>query len=257
MSEWMPTPIWEGQEAFIIGGGTSLRDFDWSLLKGENTIGCNNAFRLGYDICKICVFVDRKFIFSGANEKRKGFYDELAKFPGLVVTNDTQLKTRPEPWIKWMPRRPKGLHFDALGFNANCGASAINLALLLGSKTVYLLGIDMHLDGQGKPNWHNHLIDKPSEEVYVRMLASFGHVSRDLRTKFPDCKVFNVNRNSNLQVFPKLDPDVFWSERRKNGRNYDTTSVGAGQGNGGSIGFVDSPAHTTVEEDSVFCKVAG
>ena len=218
MPEWKPEPIWKGEEAFVIGGGTSLRGFDWSSLKDENTIGCNNAFRLGPDICDVCVFVDRKFIFSGPNQLRKGYYDELAKFPNPVVTNDTQLKTRPEPWIKWMPRRPKGLHLDALGFNANCGATAINLALLFGAKTIYLLGIDMHLDKDGHPNWHAHQIDKPSKEVYERMLATFGHVSKDLAVKFPGCKVFNVNKNSNLMVFPKLDPDVFWAGRKRHAK---------------------------------------
>ena len=213
MPEWMPEPIWKDEEVFIIGGGTSLKDFDWSLLKDEKTIGCNNAFRLGPEICKICLFVDRKFIFSGPNQPRHGFYDELEKFPNWVVTNDPQLKWNEEPWLKWMPRKSSGLHTDALGFNANCGASAVNLALLLGASTIYLLGIDMHLGEQGNPNWHNHLIDKPSKEVYTRMLSSFAKVGTDWRSKFPDRKIFNVNKNSDLQIFPKLDPDEFWKER--------------------------------------------
>ena len=215
MPEWKPEPIWKDQEAFVIGGGPSLRDFDWSLLRNENTIGCNNAFRLGPDICKICLFVDRKFIFVGKKRKREGFYKELAKFPNPVVTNDRHLQICREPWIKWMPRKTRGLHLDALGYNKNCGASAINLALILGATTIYLLGIDMHLDGKGNPNWHTHLIDEPSRGVYARMLTSFKYVSKDLYTKFPDCKVFNVNKNSDLNVFPKLDPDKFWVERSK------------------------------------------
>lgn len=221
MPQWKPEPVWKDQDAFVIGGGTSLRDFNWSLLKDENTIGCNNAFRLGPEICKICLFVDRKFIFSGPNEPRKGFYDEIEKYAktNWVVTNDNQLMNRPEPWLKWIPRKPKGLHYDALGFNANSGASAINLALLLGATNIYLLGIDMHLSSDNKPNWHEHLIDKPSHEVYIRMLSSFGNVSKDLREKFPNCKVYNVNKNSDLQVFPKLDPDVFWNERKKHNEN--------------------------------------
>ena len=97
MPEWKPEPIWKDQEAFIIGGGPSLRDFDWSLLRDKNTIGCNNAFRLGPDICKICLFVDCGFIFSGRKKKREGFYRELAKFPNWVVTNTRHLQTCREP----------------------------------------------------------------------------------------------------------------------------------------------------------------
>ena len=232
MPQFEPKPIWNGQDAFIIGGGPSLRGFDFSMLVPENTIGCNNAFRLGPEICKVCLFVDRKFIFSGKNIPRKGFYDELSRFPNLIVTNDTQLKNRPEPWINWMPRRPKGLHKDALGFNANCGAAAINLALMFGAKTIYLLGFDMHLDSKGRPNYHEHLIDKPSNEVYVRMLASFGHVKIDLPKKFPGCEIFNVNSNSELNLFTKLRPDEFWPERKKkDGRvNIETRRHGSGAG---------------------------
>lgn len=215
MPQWSPTEIWRGQDAFIIGGGPSLRDFDWSLLRGENTVGCNNAFRLGPEICKVCVFVDRKFIFATENAPRKGFYDELAKFPNLIITNDGALRMAKEPWLFWMPRRPKGLHRDALGFNCNCGATAINVALLLGATTLYLLGFDMHLGMGGEPNYHEHIIDRPSEEVYERMLASFGHVRNDLKAKFPDCRIFNVNSNSRLELFPKLDPKMFWAERMK------------------------------------------
>ncbi len=58
MPLWKPVKWWDGEDAFIIGGGGSLKSFDWNLLKLENTIGCNNAFQHGVDICKICVFGD-------------------------------------------------------------------------------------------------------------------------------------------------------------------------------------------------------
>jgi hypothetical protein len=255
MPTYVPTPVWKGEEVFIIGGGTSLRDFDWTLLHDEKTIGCNNAFRLGPEVCDVCVFVDRKFILV-ANEPRKGFYDELEKFPNPIITNDTQLNNRKEKWINWMPRKPRGLHHNALGFNANCAASAINLALLYGATTIYLLGIDMHLDSKGKPNWHNHLIDKPNPTVYERMITAYVDVKKDLREKFPQCKIFNVTKDSALNAFPKIDSDVFWNERKKNGRS-DKTSVGPDV----RIRMDDSIAHpatdSSVEADTISRKVAG
>jgi hypothetical protein len=208
-----PKPMWEGEEVFIIGGGTSLRGFDWTLLHKEKAIGCNNAFRLGPEVCDVCLFVDKRFIFDGA-EPRKGFYDELARFPNLVVTNDSRLGKRSEPWLFQMPRKVRGLHRDALGYNASCGATAINLALLFGAKTVYLLGIDMHLDKKGRPNWHNHLIIKPNPDIYSRMLRSFLYVKNDLNRKFPNCRVFNVTDGSSLNCFPKIASAEFWEQRR-------------------------------------------
>lgn len=217
MPEFQPKPIWEGQEVFIIGGGPSLCDFDWSLLINENTIGCNNAFRFGPDVCDVCLFVDRHFILE-KDEPREGFFDELAKFPNLVITNDTQAPhhkiLRRLPWLYWMKRGQRGMFFDSLGYNFGCGATAVNLALILGAKIVYLLGYDMHLDSQGRPNYHSYVIDKPRKEVYVRMLASFGYVYKDLH-KWPGSQVFNVNGNTDLKLFPILDPEEFWSERKK------------------------------------------
>ena len=35
---------WEGRRCFIVGGGPSLKDFDFSQLKGALTIGINRAF---------------------------------------------------------------------------------------------------------------------------------------------------------------------------------------------------------------------
>jgi hypothetical protein len=255
MPNYVPTPMWEGQEVFIIGGGTSLRGFDWTLLHKEKTIGCNNAFRLGPEVCDVCVFVDRKFILVG-NQPRKGFYDELEKFSNPIVTNDTQLQNRKEKWLNWMPRKPRGLHYDALGFNANCAASAINLALLYGASIVYLLGIDMHLDSKGKPNWHNYLIDKPKSTVYERMITAYIDVKHDLRKKFPDRKIINVTKDSSLDAFPKLDADEFWNERKQNGRDI-KTNVGSDVGIGGNADSVDTTIDSDSKKDSVPQKIAG
>jgi len=213
MPQWKPEKIWQDQDCFIIGGGTSLRNFDWSVLEHENTIGCNNAFRLGPKVCNICIFCDKGFIFD-SDEPRWGFYEELSKFPNPIVTNDDQLRNRKEPWLKYIPRKVRGLGIETLGYNANTGAAAINLALMLGASTIYLLGFDMFLDNNGKPNWHNHLIDKPGSDVYARMVSAFIHVRKDLK-KFPNCRILNVTKKSSLNLFTKLDFDAFWQERNK------------------------------------------
>jgi len=213
MPAWMPQPVWSGEEAFILGGGNSLQTFDWNLLRREHVVGCNQAFRLGPEICDYVIFCDHKFIKESGRTPRTGVYDQLAVFPNPVVTNDPALRNASEPWLKWMPRRPTGLHRDALGYNFNTGAAAINLALLLGATTIYLLGFDMQLGPGRRPNWHNHLIDKPSPGVYDRMIRSFVWVNQDLHNKFPDCRIFNVTRGSRLEVFPKLDFETFWRER--------------------------------------------
>lgn len=213
MPEWIPEPIWKGEDVFIIGGGSSLRNFDWSLLKKEHTIGCNQAFRLGPEVCDICIFCDMKFLYRH-NNPRRGFFDELAKFPNPVVTNHNQLLKRKIPWLKSIPRKVKGMGKTSLGYNRNTGSAAINLALIMGAKNVFLLGFDMHRDEKDRPNWHDKLIDKPSDDLYPVMCKAFENVKKDITTIFPDSQIFNITKKSNLNTFQKIDSDIFWAERK-------------------------------------------
>lgn len=208
------TMNWSNRNAFIIGGGASLRGFDWSLLDNEHTIGCNNAFRLGSLICDICIFGDRSFIFTPQRQPRKGFYHELKNSLNPVVSTDKHLKKMPGvSWIEIFERKTKGFATDKLGWNLNTGSTAINLALILGASTVYLLGFDMHLDEEGRPNWHDFVIDKPNKDVYLGMIKSFEKAAPQLKELFPTRSVINVTNNSDLNAFPKINFDEFWNAR--------------------------------------------
>ena len=205
MPRWIPERVWDNQDVFIIGGGKSLDGFDWKLLKNELTIGCNSAFRLGAEICKLCIFGDAKWF--------EVFQHDLRNYKGILFTNVYQLLKTKLNWIWTLPRKAYGLHKDALGWNDNTGSSAINLALLLGAKRIFLLGFDMHLSKDGKPNWHNHQIQKPNPDAYAKFLKGFVKVAADLKLKFPDVEVINITDNSNLNVFPKIGVKEFWEKR--------------------------------------------
>jgi hypothetical protein len=211
---WQPEKLWLGKEAFIIGGGRSLRGFDFDLLRDEKTIGCNNAYTFGPEICNILIFGDARWL----NVHERGVTEYVNK-GGFVITNATQLANSPLVWLHWMQRKAKGLHFNAIGWNKSTGTAAINLALLLGATTIYLLGFDRWLK-KGKPNWHDHLIDKPRPETYDGMNYADTYVKKDLKNKFPDCRVINVTDHSDLNVWPKVPFTGFWENRREMaGRN--------------------------------------
>lgn len=207
MPHWTPTSDWNDEDVFIIGGGNSLESFNWSLLKDELTIGCNSAFTLGVEVCKLCIFGDPKWF--------KSFKDELARYKGIVFTSSPQMFNTKVPWVWTLPRAVRGLHRTALGWNENTGASAINLALILGAKRIFLLGYDMHLSNDGKPNWHNRIIEKPNEATYEKFLKGFSNLKRELPAKFPGKEIINVTDNSDLNCFPKVNCKQFWNERTK------------------------------------------
>src|SRR3974390_354951 len=119
-------PNWAGQDVFIIGGGPSLRGFEFEQLSKRAVIGCNHAFALG-PVCQICTFGDIRFW-----DYRRY---ELEKFEGWVVTNNNSCLRPPPPWLKFYGHKAEGLapvESGDLAWNNNTGALAINLALVLG-----------------------------------------------------------------------------------------------------------------------------
>ncbi len=209
MPRWTPEAKWVGQEVFVIGGGNSLKDFDWNLLKDELTVGCNDAFLLGHEICKICVFGDKRWFRK--HEKVLADYGNKA----AVFTNYDAFHHTKIPWLWYLRRELKGLHTDALGWNRNTGSSALNLALLLGASVIYLLGFDMHLSPNREANWHSNNVDKPNPAVYKLFLKDFEVVKKDWLEKFPDRKIINVTDDSDLEIFPKVGVKEFWSKRKE------------------------------------------
>lgn len=205
---WSPKEIWKHGDIFIIGGGPSLGDFDWNLLRNEFTIGCNWAFSLGKEICTISHFCDIEFY--------REYKDSLSGFGGLIVTSHPSFIADPTScpvWLKAMRRERFGLHHDSLGFNGNTGASAINLALLLGARRIFLLGFDMALGEQGNSNWHTHSVFEPKYEVYSRFKTGFDYVYRDWKKKFRNREIINLNENSGLTQFPKIARNAFFTTR--------------------------------------------
>ena len=204
---WVPDNRWLAEDAYIIGGGPSLATFDWSLLHPKNTIGCNSAFALGPAVCRVCYFGDEKFFRERDPETRRMFSDGLREYSeagGLVVTDHPHAYFAGHPWVRWLPRQPRGLGTAAIGFNTNSGSAAINLALLLGAARVFLLGFDMQLGAAGTANFHKKSIEPPDARVYGKMLAAMQLVAQQLPVVFPGREVINVNDGGRLACFPRV-----------------------------------------------------
>lgn len=200
MPRWDPSPSWQGEDAYIIGGGDSLRSFDWDLIRGKNTIGCNGAYLLGVDVCKIVLFGD---------------YDWWDKFGaigtlnygGLVVGSHSRLHNNKDPRLLVMRRNPKsggGLGRTTLGWHSNTGAMAINLALILGAQRVFLLGFDMKLGPTGNANWHDERYEPAKPEIYKGFCNAMWRIVKTLPHVFPGTQIINVTNDSALERFPKV-----------------------------------------------------
>jgi len=196
MPSWTPPPEWKGQDGIIIGGGSSLKDFDFTQLKGKNVIGCNSAYKLGGDIVNICLSGDASWWEINKHE--------LKNFTGRVVTCAPTLLPINLDWLLQMERVRDGLHEGkTLGWNYSTGAAAVNLAVSLGAIDIYLLGFDMAVV-DGKSHWHNYYLKRFNKEAIVRFIRGFHTLENSLK-RLPHVKVYNVtDGSSNLPVFNRI-----------------------------------------------------
>jgi len=192
---WKTSCFWKDKTVFIIGGGSSLKGFDWSLLHAKHVIGCNDAYQLG-DWVDICCFGDSKWYRSHRGK--------LEMFKGLTVTWRDEFEDEPDVMVLKGRPRELALEPDRIGWNTNTGALAINLAVKLGCTTIILLGFDMKLGNNGSSNWYKNLLDKPNEELFKKFHKGFECLKAEMKKKVPDVQVLNANPDSNLNSFPKI-----------------------------------------------------
>lgn len=207
MDLWNPGRIWQGEDAYVIGGGPSLHGFDWEFLRGRNTVGCNSAFILGAHYVKITLFGDLRWWVKIGCER-------LGEYGGIVVGCMQNPIKRPPPWLCHMGRytEDRGLAPPGCGMLAwpdNTGGAAINLALAAGARRVFLLGFDMAMAprpdsaGQLKPNFHDLRHEPGAAEVYCRFKSRTTQVFKNMQEVYPGCEVVNVSDVSTLETFPK------------------------------------------------------
>lgn len=207
------TKDWSNETIFIIGGGTSLKGFDFKNLKlFGKTLGVNrSAFTAD---CDFLFSLDQTFI--------DNFKDEIKQFSKSKVS---YLAVSPGHTGKEILRVNYLIKFRGLGLSSNpevihgsnSGFGALNLALLKGCKKVVLLGFDMVSDQNKNFHFHesytwqnmecNRFMDKWAKE--------FNLVAHSLNQ---DVKILNAvgNPKSKITCFNNIDLcdleklDAFW-----------------------------------------------
>jgi len=156
---------WKDQPCYIIGGGASLRGFDFSLLKSKrNKIAINRAWKDVYD-ADIWFSEDHRVVvdlwgkdplfqaFKGTkvlHALAKGFKEEVLEVdPTLCVI---ERKRQDKYWSRSFR--------DGLSMSSCSGVGAINIAWLLGADPIYLLGFDYRSDNQLVQNYHDDYKNK-------------------------------------------------------------------------------------------------
>lgn len=205
--EVLPTGSWKGKPCYIVGGGPSLKGFNWSLLRGKRTIGINLAFT---KIEPTIIFsMDTRFLNWVLNAKYgKEAKEKFLKAKSFKVWLATYNLSLPGeifiiPVFKSYRHGLVSFTFDladGIGHGNNSGYAALNLAVCLGANPVYLLGFDCSHE-KGRSHWHNGHPIKQNETTTKNFISYFEKQATRIKAKGFD--VINLNPNSALECFEK------------------------------------------------------
>ncbi len=216
LAERLPDGAWQGQRCFIIGGGPSLKGFDFSRLRGERVIAVNKAY---YDVpfADIVFAMDRPLLdLITSGKLGENYRQAFESFWGMKVWLDLSGYSYP-PGVYSLPSAgeigwTKSIT-QGLFHGQNSGYGALNLALVLGADPIYLLGYDCSKGPAGEKNYHNGYPSGGNPDAVNIFLKAFNAGAEMLKA-IPHPKVINLNPQSALKCFPFGDVDKVLSEPR-------------------------------------------
>jgi len=245
--------------AIIIGSGASLRQNQWdinienlpiwSILKDELTIGCNWSYK--WFNSTVLMYSDYQWYVTEKENlknvplilgKKDGYYHrkdsekidknvillDECKHTKRLKYNTNKAGMHPTYWGKdaWT----KGFYCSQL-----IGIKALNLAIALNSKEIYLLGYDAcDINGHthfyedtdtGTYMWNNHKhcgVGKDDKGRYktgnynkIEELNKFYFQPFEQELK-NGIKIYNVSLQSKIDTFPKISYDEFYKHLKNN-----------------------------------------
>lgn len=178
----------QGKRCFVIGGGASLRGFDFSQLKDEYTIGIN----------KINQVFHPWVLFSWDRVIYNWYQTQLIKSIVVMVDVSNSIMDRVF-FVRSAGSFGIPTEIDRIFIGTHTGYASINFAIALGFSPIYLLGFDY----------------KPTEGKY-HVTDDWGH-RRDINNTFVRFKkeineyskyvinIINLNPESELKTFPTME----------------------------------------------------
>jgi len=211
---------WKDETCFIIGGGPSAKDtcqkyHDPIINSGVKIIVINDAFLL-FPEADVLYFGDKEWWPDNKDEVKRIFKGQI--FTKSARGGDSTIHLKSPEKVK----RNDG--FIVPGWSENplivgghdSGHQAINLAHHFGVSAIFLVGFDMkQKDGQN--NWHNRHERFRSDKVVapekydLTFVPGYTNVAKECARN--GIRVFNMNPDSVLEVFPKLKMEDLFDVR--------------------------------------------
>lgn len=204
---------WEGKRCFVLGGGESLRGFDFHKLDKEITLGINRTFE--YYHSTLNYMMDYRFLemIKGGEMNaylNKDVYKAWLEYTGLKVILCPITPLRMEPNLYLVHRLDSkmvtlSVNEGIYGGN-NSGFGGMMLAIALGANPIYLMGFDMQC--KTATHWHEgypgQTLDgqRKKNQQFLDQINEFAPWLKGM-----NIDVINLNPNSALECFPKKTID--------------------------------------------------
>lgn len=204
-------PIFKDSECvYIVGGGPSLKGFDFERLRNKEVVAINKS----YEVCpfaKLLWWTDDRF--------GRIHYEALTSHPApwkaagrtkvvrFEYPKNAQFHFYRFTGLQGFEDKPWGLRHGNNG-----GYASLHLAVKLGAKNVILLGYDMKHEANGQTHWHGGHVDERGTKIPHReksmitnMVPYFGSLKEELDKR--GVQVVNACPDSNITIWPKISLD--------------------------------------------------
>ena len=191
---------WAGRTVFCVGGGPSLKDFDFDRIRGRGIVVAINDGARRLPWADVVFSIDTVWM-----RQREAFLREWPQEAVLAVPFNY---ARFLPRVRYIHRTPGGgINHDPtrLCVGGNSGFGALGMAVARGASRIGLLGYDMNSPGQ---HWHRGYEWAPRTGSAADMAGwayLFGSIARVTRRTRQ--RVINCNPASAIRCFPFGQPE--------------------------------------------------
>lgn len=201
---------------YVVGGGTSLINFDFKVLTNKQTIVVNKAIFYVENptnfITMDYTFLRKVDLQRFKNIKTKKYFVANFSIPQLKIINNEIVDTRFN--LRYLGIKEifdniiysktvngVGNTFRDFRNGENSGMCGIQLAIILGYTDIYLLGFDLRADKMTHfHEGYKQNIDKFNVNL-KKYFYNFRGALREVKQKFPNVKIYNCSRDSLLSRY--------------------------------------------------------
>jgi hypothetical protein len=216
----------KGERCFIVATGPSLTAGDLEKIKGEHSFGVNKIFlmyeKTAWRPTYYCAIDKDAWIFCKGYFEKQGFDDSAFLDVKLKYSNITNCGNiyRVNQGTYFAISKGTVLTDPKLVFaeqlekrfypTSTVAIIALQLAIYMGYKEIYLLGADCSFGKTPDANYPKEFQGRNSFSPIYDRVADYVFFSYRIAKEYADfhgIKIFNATRGGELEVFPRVDLD--------------------------------------------------